>query len=364
MVKKGAFKVLRMCMTVALSVLIGFSSTQVSYAYNSYMEYSYGDTFGDGMVVFKNSKGELGYKNSSGKVVIPAGAYYNVYDFNDGMALIDEVGYFGYINKKGKKVIDLSAKGYHSATGSFYNGITVATEYGDGRYNLAIFNKKGKLLAKSAHKYDTFFLSNNYIVVVKDGKYGLINRKGKEIVKPQYDDINYEDELTHTIGFNKNGKWGLLNTKGKVLVKPIYDYELASSEELINTCIDGKWGFIDARSYETVIEFKYDAADWFINNEAPVKLNDKWMMIDSSGKKLFDIDSDYVEVVSTAAGVFAVRDVNDRWGIIDEDGNTVVRPKYIEKLSFDKGTGLARAVRENGTVGFIDKYGKTKLAFK
>jgi hypothetical protein len=55
------------------------------------------------------------------------------------------------------------------------------------------------------------------------GKIGFINKEGKLIVNPQFDDVgNFSEGLARvTIG----DKWGYIDKEGKYVVNPQFDYE-------------------------------------------------------------------------------------------------------------------------------------------
>ena len=52
----------------------------------------------------------------------------------------------------------------------------------------------------------------------KDGKYGLINLEGKEIVKPIYDEINSLPYKEGELLVKQNEKYGVINMKGNILI--------------------------------------------------------------------------------------------------------------------------------------------------
>jgi hypothetical protein len=91
-----------------------------------------------------------------------------------------------------------------------------------------------------------------------DGKWGLIDKTGKEIVPPKYDNAGgFKEGLAKV---KLNGKWGFIDKTGKVIVPPKYDDAWSFSEGLAKVKLNGKWGFIDKTGKEIVIVFppKYD----------------------------------------------------------------------------------------------------------
>jgi len=72
------------------------------------------------------------------------------------------------------------------------------------------------------HQYDKIEKFNQGVAICwKNGKCGLVTQDGKEIIKPQYDDIgNFgRDGIAYT---TKKGLKGMINMTGKVIVDNIY----------------------------------------------------------------------------------------------------------------------------------------------
>lgn len=57
-------------------------------------------------------------------------------------------------------------------------------------------------------------------------------------------------------------KWGFLDMKGNEVVKPKYDYVKDYKEGLAAVTIDGKWGFVDKMGNE-IIKPQYNDAESF-----------------------------------------------------------------------------------------------------
>lgn len=78
------------------------------------------------------------------------------------------------------------------------------------------------------------------------------------------------------------GKWGFIDRTGKEVVPIKYDSVDFFNEGLAKVCLDGKCGFVDARGVE-VIPLKYNDVQSFENGRAKVSLNGKEFHIDKKG---------------------------------------------------------------------------------
>lgn len=64
-----------------------------------------------------------------------------------------------------------------------------------------------------------------FVIVEKDGLFGLITNEGKEIVKPRYDMIGEFGEYKKDWALiQKNCLFGFINFEGKEIIKPRFDY--------------------------------------------------------------------------------------------------------------------------------------------
>lgn len=116
-------------------------------------------------------------------------------------------------------------------------------------------------------KYDKIgkFDRMGFATVTQKGQVGVINKDGKEIIKPEYD---------HISGF---GKDGLAFTRKKALV-----------------------GIID-NTGKVIVENKYDYISHFKGNHAVVRKNNLCGVIDRSGKVV--VDMKYEKLVVEGNGV-------------------------------------------------------------
>ena len=179
---------------------------------------------------------------------------------------------------------------------------------------------------KNKREYEIEEISQfNYYTIKNDGKVGVIDTNGNQIIEPKYDGIkipnplkpvficinnyNYETgeydtkilnereeeiftqyeevsciELKNLVTsvpyeksvlkFKENGKYGLINFNGKVIVKPIYDeidnFSYKEGELLVKK--EEKYGIINIKG-TTLIETKYDGiiGDGYYSSESKYK---------------------------------------------------------------------------------------------
>ena len=104
-------------------------------------------------------------------------------------------------------------------------------DYNTESYTTIVLNEKGnevlgeysEIVAVENNDISNVWYEENVLKHKKDGKFGLINFEGKEIVKPIYDEIYALEGVENSIILVKDNKKGLLNNKtGEIIIEPKY----------------------------------------------------------------------------------------------------------------------------------------------
>jgi hypothetical protein len=122
-------------------------------------------------------------------------------------------------------------------------------------------------------------------------------------------------------------------------------------------CSDGKWGYRDKKTGTMAVPCKYDKAyDFFVSGLAAVKLDNKWGVIDKTGKEIIPLEYDKVNILSNDE--VSVK-LNGKWmnihGIKDkiaaqEQADSLDKPEVEEtEIETEPGTEIETAGIETGT---------------
>jgi hypothetical protein len=196
------------------------------------------------------------------------------------------------------------------------------------------------------------------IRVYLNGKWGLVNGQGREVVSPKYDSI---------LAFNNglaavelNGKWGYIDTSGKEVV-PVKYRSVAREYTggLIPVQLTVKWGYVNKEGKE-VLNFDLDEASSFYDGLALVKYRGRSTFMNGSGRMWIKVDQYDKVALAFHDDLLAVAS-NGKWGFINK-GSEVVIPLIYEKVNAFHN-GLA-AVRMDGKWGFIDTTGRVVIPFQ
>lgn len=130
---------------------------------------------------------------------------------------------------------------------------------------------------------------NGVAAVQKDGKWFLIDNKGKEVSSEKYEDIILQANGTHlkdgVMIAKKDGTYKIYRD-GKASGN-YSDADIITDDNMIAVCKDGKWGFVDLEGKE-ILAPKYKDAKSFSNGLAAVSNGEKWGFIDTAGNLVID----------------------------------------------------------------------------
>ena len=246
-----------------------------------------------------------------------------------------------------------------------------------------------------------------------NGKYGFMDRSGKTMITPQFDEAYGFSEGLAAVRVGT--KFGYIDTKGVIAITPQFDqasafrYGRAAVKLCCGPFFDGadskvgrvgknRYGFIDKdgkyvgtpsllwvqsgfgggftlvrvdggygimdRSGKVVIADKVEEVGWggsggFTAGLAPAAMGGKWGYIDTTGKWI--IDPQFESAHDFADGLAQVT-VGGRWGYIDQRGKFVVNPQYWSGHQFSEG--YAGFSSDSKTWGFIDTTGRVVVPAK
>jgi hypothetical protein len=109
---------------------------------------------------------------------------------------------------------------------------------------------------------------------------GYIDKTGKTVIEPQFDDAYSFSEGLASVEIN--GKLGYIDKTGKVVIKPEFNYARSFSEGFAAVKVNRLWGFID-KTGEMVINPAFTMAQSFKHGLAEVRHGEETAYIDKTG---------------------------------------------------------------------------------
>lgn len=195
-------------------------------------------------------------------------------------------------------------------------------------------------------EYDSLLMpmimNTEFIVAVKQNKYGVISEEGKKVIPFIYDSMNAtvgyrskKDEYVGVFIIGLKGKYGLINQENRILLPIVYDslsnwIKYAPHGHYIKN--DGKFGFVNLRG-KVLFPCQYDKISYDMDIEKfRVLKNGRFGLIDKNDKVFLPIvyqkmyiDVDYwAKQNDTLKGQIVVQDTNGIWSYLDlKDGSPI-----------------------------------------
>ena len=178
------------------------------------------------------TEGKRGYYNAyTGEIAIPA-QYRRAWVFSEGIAAVQKNGMIGFVDHKGRTVIDFKFP-YHGnplSEFTFKHGHCVAA---DTTGKCGVINKQGNWIIKP--EYDNVSAYEEYAIVSKAGVRMQVGYDGKVLNSFVLDDI---DRLTYTVQERYENREGEIEYLDKEIDTGLFSYR-----------VGGRCGLMDANCH-------------------------------------------------------------------------------------------------------------------
>lgn len=343
-------------------------------------------------------------------VLIPE-IFQSAFSFDENMAIVELDSKFGIINKQLKfnvfPVFDYIEKigklifkvnigcviKKESQPGMDYNGDTVYYDDYIESYGGAwsIINNYGKILVEFEYT-EIYFIDEQFILLETLNKeYSLFDSISNSTINDHtkrpylFESVCYSDNKFILL---YNGLYGVMNKKGLWIIPPVYLSLCAfGKSHYCVTILDGvdkKHGVIDDSGIYTIPTSCGFIISTILNDvNALFVLNNKYGIIKFDGTILLDAAYSFISKPFCEKYLFAnINGVekknnlgishfdNGKWGIIDIDGNTLIDFFYddINFSGMPLNTGNIRflliPVKKDGKWGYINYLNQTQIDFK
>lgn len=190
-------------------------------------------------IVLFAKNGKRGFCNIvTGKVIVEPTTYTKAWIFSEGLAAVEKDGSIGFVDANGDVAINFkfSYRGNPLTDFVFHDGHCVVA---DSSNKIGVIDQKGRWLIKP--RYDNIELAKDYAIVYTDGDFKKqIDFNGNVLQDGIIDDINdlyYDVKYTNAqtgepnVGSAKNNDYyeyrvgsysGLIDSQGNIITPPIY----------------------------------------------------------------------------------------------------------------------------------------------
>lgn len=286
-------------------------------------------------------EGKVGLVNNVGQTIIPI-EYKNIKileeGYKDEYIVVDENDNEGVISTSGTLIVTPAYKEI-----KYLNSNEIYAAKIDDKWTL--INKKGEVLN---NEYDDYTYSKgDYVIVQKDGKYGIITTAGEVKIEPTYEELEYAFSVYYIAKLNS--KYGVINTDNTSVI-PL--------EYLNITCMEDKEILIADRTETETVLFDSNLTEKltgiFVYEQDYIKARidgeDKYYTYKFEEKDIKDVLTKNTLYVSKKDG---------KYGFVDKQGNVVV--DYIYDEAKEQNIYGFAAIKLNGFWGSIDRNGRVVL---
>jgi len=156
-------------------------------------------------------------------------------------------------------------------------------------------------------------------------------------------------------------EWGYIDTSAKVVVNPQYTFAHDMVNEVGIVQCEQKWGLMENTGKE-LVPCEYDGVQFLENTDNKIiKVyveEPKYGLIDTLGQ--LRVSATYDELGQFSEGRLAVKR-NDLWGFVNADGLEVIPCRFQEVQNFSNGSAAAKL---GNKWGFINRQGEVVIDFK
>jgi hypothetical protein len=304
--------------------------------------------------------------------------YQEVYSYDYGFQTLLN-GQYGLLSNDGREILPNS-----------YSSITPVNKkiffVEDFQGNKLLVDDKNNQLTKTKYSDFKIVYENGgyygnavaYLAAIK-GRFGLLDLSFNTIhpfSKELMEVINVNN--TNYIKFKMNGKWGMINLAGKEIVKPIYNDISVALEKVLIVSKGGKvneWGGVEGAKYGVIdengkerIKLIYDDVKMYYQNIVTLKLKDNWHAFDKNLNKLFSEGYAFIDQASENTIIvnkggqesnYAIE--GGVYGLYNLFGELIIPINYNQITSKGYGQDQIFLAKKNGKYGVINQEGKVIL---
>jgi len=278
-----------------------------------------------------------GFIDRTGRIVIaPNFRGQDVFGFSEGLAAVKIDSQWCYIDETGK--VAIRTRGFDYA-GPFTEGLAsvgVNKQTTDGQKEMAYgyIDRTGRVVIQPLYD-ETYGFSEGLGRVVVNGKWGFIDKAGKMIIEPRFIRAYWFSEGFASVTVDSGARVYIDHT-GKIASNPEYEYTDAwFSEGLTPAARGSRWGFVN-RDWKMVIPPLFDfTAQCFSEGLASVRVDGKYGYIDHTG--MIVISPRFEQPSGTFHDGLARIQMNSKTGYINRHGDVVIEPQFVRASDFRAG---------------------------
>ncbi len=242
---------------------------------------------------------------------------------------------------------------------------TYDVDYNAGTYKSKAVNEKNETIFSQYEKVEVLQNSDedgnlqteeNILKVSKNGKYGIIDFDGKEILPCEYDEIYSLNGVKNSIITVRGNKKGLIDSKGNIIISNEYKDIKTLTNKYENGYIvqndQNKFGVI-SYSKKVALECKYDEIkNVYSDNLYVVKENGKLKIVDNNSNSY--LEGKYSDITGINGDNVIVKN-DSKFGVVTKTGEQLIPIDYDEMTYLYSNNYIAKKDNKYGVVNLENK---------
>lgn len=314
------------------------------------------------LVPFRGSTGRWGFKDASGKVIVQPKYDFPPGTFSEGIVIVKNAGLSGtgFMDAKGREIVPPS----YTTAYPFTNGVALACKGGRDIYGTGgkwgVIDKSGKEVIPFIYdRINGNFDGDSYVIAQVGAESVMLDKTGKKVTFPEFDNVPGNFYRTAYSPARKGDKWGLIDKKGRVIIPFEHEAVQWESEGLVPVKKNGKWGSMDLKGQWKIVP-QFDNGPRFEKGFAVVQQKGKYGCIDREGKTTIPFEYDFAYPTLTRTPLVKLQKKGENYtsltGLANPLTGKILAPVKYESI-YDFYDGIAQ-VKQKNKYGFIDSTGK------
>jgi hypothetical protein len=222
-----------------------------------------------------------------------------------------------------------------------------------------LMNADGRIVQQPVYDAIGEFKQFGYAVMQREGKVGMLNSQGREIVPPKYKDLKTLDSML--ISVLEESSWKVINLEGRIILQPGYErVEVLTSQNLPGKVPTRITPPNTSPLNNTGTPQSSEAHQRYASTSYLAFMVDKkWGLVDGQGKVIavprYDEITILEEVSPEVEGVFFQTRIDGQAGLLLDSGFEVLSPQAEEIRVFDERLIFFKKYRKWGAVSFDGK---------
>jgi len=314
---------------------------------------------------------KYGFVNRQGKEVVPP-KYDLAEDCKQGVMRVaietpDRDYLWGLVTKDGKEIVKPQFKarsgGGLNPIDTFKNDIAILNNTEKPPYKYGAINRKGQIIAPVT--FDRIYITEQGVLCILNDQRKVFDKNGKEVIEKNV--APKSTTITPEILWpsQRNGKWGIVNREGKEVISFKYDVLYpadTSRKNLFNMVVNRKCGIVNTNN-EELVPAQYDRIILKTDKSASmvyfsISLNKKYGVLDEKGKEIlppkFETEPTFSEGLTR---MIWVEDNKMMFNYFNGSGKPIFKDNQYRSGGHFKN-GIVQVYNSDNSGGIIDKTGK------